>query len=79
MVFATTAGLYAESLTSTEILDLMSYESGLSSSDIVKLEAVGDSALLVATSGAIYSLNSDLSRCTKLMSVDDLENASDNE
>lgn len=79
MVFATTAGLYAESLVSTEILDLMSYESGLGASDIVKLEAVGDSALLVATSSAIYSLNSWMNECTKLMSVGDLENKADDE
>ena len=68
MVFATTVGLLAESLTSKKELDLL-FKEEIGQTRILKIEAVGNSTLLVATNYAIYSLNRGLDKCKKLVDL----------
>lgn len=68
MVFATTVGLLAESLTSKKELDLL-FEEEIGQTRILKIETVGNSTLLVATNYAIYSLNRGLDKCKKLIDL----------
>ena len=68
MVFATTVGLLAESLTSKKELDLL-FEEEIGQTRILKIEAVGNLTLLVATDYAIYSLNRGLDKCKKLVDL----------